>query len=648
MKRLSATTGALAALAQTLASPSHSARSQSCAILTADQISSMGNNSLFTRWRPYSHFNAPAGWMNDPCGPMYDPARDTYDFFYQWHPKHINWGNISWGYATSKDLVTFTDHVGWEGTDALALGPTGNGSYNGLGIFSGTAQPINLHGEEDGTLLLMYTSVKYLPTSWSVPYTPHTESQSIAMSKDGGKTFHDYGGDPVIHATANTAPMYWNITGFRDPFLEPFPALDAILGVSEPHWYAVFGSGIKGVGPRIPLWTAPKSDLTKWTFLGALWEPVGNSTLGPVLSTRTYGFNFEVSGFFALPDSSGELHYFVNMGAEGGNLTYAEFSHVGMWNEGLVTRRQNGSAEFTPIAGGLADWGLAYAITSFNDTKNNRRIQIGWAEEDIVGDGGIFSANQQGFQGSHTLFRELFVHEVSGLVNDDGELTTNRNAVVTEMADGTLMAQTMGVRPLPDAVSGIRRGSTALDLCKSKTYSSSKILKKQGSSSMELKATVSSATGACGVIVGASPEMTEYTTIMYEPSNNTLLVERMHSSTIDEFNNATVTGYFYPYTVMSDGVAKKESITMDVFVDGSLLEIYVNERFAMSTRIYPSMECSTGYGVYVADGATATFESVKAWENLMHIWADRPLNSSSPLVFDTVAETNNYTWWTGN
>ena len=32
--------------------------------LTADMIEGMGNNSLFTRWRPSSHFLAPAGWMN--------------------------------------------------------------------------------------------------------------------------------------------------------------------------------------------------------------------------------------------------------------------------------------------------------------------------------------------------------------------------------------------------------------------------------------------------------------------------------------------------------------------------------------------------------------------------------------------------------
>jgi beta-fructofuranosidase len=31
-------------------------------------IGALGNNSLFTRWRPRSRFIAPAGWMNDPCG----------------------------------------------------------------------------------------------------------------------------------------------------------------------------------------------------------------------------------------------------------------------------------------------------------------------------------------------------------------------------------------------------------------------------------------------------------------------------------------------------------------------------------------------------------------------------------------------------
>ena len=35
--------------------------------LDAETIESLGNNSLFLRWRPTSHVSAPAGWMNVCC-----------------------------------------------------------------------------------------------------------------------------------------------------------------------------------------------------------------------------------------------------------------------------------------------------------------------------------------------------------------------------------------------------------------------------------------------------------------------------------------------------------------------------------------------------------------------------------------------------
>ncbi|WPH04191.1 glycoside hydrolase family 32 protein [Acrodontium crateriforme] len=617
---------------------------KNCTALTADEITSMGNNSLFTRWRPYSHVEAPAGWMNDPCGPMYDPTLGIYHIFYQWHPQHINWGNISWGHATSKDLITWTDQDDWRGRDALALSPGGNGTYNGLGIFSGTAAPVNLQGETDGTLLLFYTSVPHLPIGWNAPYIPGSETTSIAISTDGGKTFHNYENNPVIDATVNTPPMYWNVTGFRDPFVHAWPEMDTLLEVSEPHYYAVYGSGIRGVGPRMPFWTAPASDLTKWTFLGALWEPKDNTTLGPLLSTGTYAFNFEVSGFFSLPDSKGKDHFFVNMGTEGGNVSFHESNHWALWNEGTVSRRVNGSAEFTPISGGAGDWGLSYALTSFNDTKNNRRVQWAWAPDDWSG---VFSANQNGYNGALNIPRELFVHEVEHVVKTPG-LAENKNSVLTQNNEGTYTATTLGVKPLPDVVAGLR--STAAHKSYSgKTYKQSTMLETQGHSHMELKATLTSATGAVGLVIAASPDMKEYTTISYQPSNNTVLVERLHSSTIVEFNNATVTGYFYPYTVGCSGEADHvEEIIMDVWIDGSLVEVYVNDRFALSTRIYPSMECSTGFGVYVEPGHQGSFKSVEAYMGTLNVWPERPVNSSSPLVFDTSAETDDYVWWAGN
>jgi hypothetical protein len=74
----------------------------------------------------------------------------------------------------------------------------------------------------------------------------------------------------------------------------------------------------------------------------------------------------------------------------------------------------------------------------------------------------------------------------------------------------------------------------------------------------------------------------------------------------------------------------------------------VNERFALSTRVYPSQTCATGYGVYTGEGGSAVVEKLEAWVGLKGVWPDRPADSSSELVWDTVEQTNNYTWWSGN
>ena len=144
----------------------------------------------------------------------------------------------------------------------------------------------------------------------------------------------------------------------------------------------------------------------------------------------------------------------------------------------------------------------------------------------------------------------------------------------------------------------------------------------------------------------ASPDGSERTHVFYNPSNSTILVDRSASSAIKEFGNSTVTGYFHPYTLASTKALEK--ITFHVIVDGSLIEIFVNERFALSTRVYPSQTCSTGYGVYVGEGGEATVESLQAWVGLKNVWPERPANSSSKLVWDTPEQTNNYTWWSGN
>lgn len=625
-----------------LASLATAQNAQLPAVLTADIIAGLGNNTLFNRWRSTYHFISPAGWMNDPCGMLYDPTTDTYHLHYQWHPNHVNWGNISWGHATSKDLITWTDVGGWEDDQAQSVG-TGpnpdsrNNSYYGLGIFSGSGQPYNLKGEQDGTLINFYTSVQYLPTNWALPYINGTEKQSIVISNDGGQTWEQYEGNPII----SHPPEGWNITGWRDPFVEPWPEMDAILGQDEPHWYMVLGSGLKGEGGggRIPFYSAPASNLTDWTFLGALWEPDQNETLGSLLETGTYGFNFEVSNFFSLTDEDDDVHYYVLMGTEGGNLTWHPRAQWGLWNEGIVTRRENGSAQFTPVSGGVIDSGLLYAVTSFNDTKNDRRVQWGWANDETNG----IALNQQGFQGSLAIPREMYVIKTKGLINADGGLTTKGNTRVVEHRNGTFTGYTLGARPLPDVVEGLHKGAEPQKIETVDTWTTS-MLAGNGSSHMHLQVTLSNATGPAGVTVASSPDGEEQTVIWYSPENYTINVDRSQSSSIEEFANYTMLGYFYPYT-FSNGT--QESLHMDVFVDGSLIEVIVNDRFWLTTRIYPARTDSTGFGIWVGDNSTVGVSDLTAWDITANIWPDRPVNSSSELIFDTPEQTNNYVWWPG-
>jgi beta-fructofuranosidase len=56
-----------------------------------------------------------------------------------------------------------------------------------------------------------------------------------------------------------------------------------------------------------------------------------------------------------------------------------------------------------------------------------------------------------------------------------------------------------------------------------------------------------------------------------------------------------------------------EALRLRVFVDRSVIEVFANERQAISRRVYPSREDSLGISLF-AKGPPASFKNVKAWE----------------------------------
>ena len=134
--------------------------------------------------RPIYHHTPAYGWMNDPNGMFYKDG--VWHLCYQFNPYGSQWENMTWGHSTSTDLVH------WK-AEPTAITPDALGT-----IFSGccVVDKNNTAGFGNDAIVAFYTSAGARQT------------QSMAYSTDGGKTFTKYENNPVITS---------NVPDFRDP-----------------------------------------------------------------------------------------------------------------------------------------------------------------------------------------------------------------------------------------------------------------------------------------------------------------------------------------------------------------------------------------------------------------------------------------------
>ena len=140
--------------------------------------------------RPGFHYSARRNWLNDPNGLVWYDGE--YHLFYQHNPLGTDWGNMSWGHAVSRDLVTWTElPVALPFTDTEHV-------YSG----SVVVDHRNTSGfATDGTACMVAVYTAHDPATTR-------QAQALAWSTDRGRTWTRYAGNPVLDIAS---------TDFRDP-----------------------------------------------------------------------------------------------------------------------------------------------------------------------------------------------------------------------------------------------------------------------------------------------------------------------------------------------------------------------------------------------------------------------------------------------
>lgn len=153
------------------------------AIVMADTV--IGKCAVYEEtYRPQYHFSTARGWINDPNGLVYHDGE--FHLFYQYNPAGVEWGNLNWGHAVSRDLIHWQ-----ELPIALRIGPEGE-MYSGSAIVD--YDNVSGLGQNGMAPMLAYYTVQ---TVKSEIYRDG-QTQCLAYSNDNGRTWHKYEGNPIV------------------------------------------------------------------------------------------------------------------------------------------------------------------------------------------------------------------------------------------------------------------------------------------------------------------------------------------------------------------------------------------------------------------------------------------------------------------
>ncbi|HEU5104147.1 MAG TPA: glycoside hydrolase family 32 protein [Roseiflexaceae bacterium] len=318
-------------------------------------------------------------------------------------------------------------------------------------------------------------------------------------------------------------------------------------------WYQLIGAGIRGVGGTALLYRS--SDLLRWEYLHPIL--VGDLTQTGPLWTGTM---WECPDLFAL---SGKHVLVISVWDEHA-LNYP-IAFVGDY-AGLA---------FAPEQVGKLDFGASfYAPQTMRDAEG-RRIMFGWLREERDEQ----AQREAGWSGVMSLPRVLALRE-------DGVLTMRPATELERLRGRHLYAGELDLAEAASRPSGVRGDA------------------------LEIVAEVDlGQADEISVVLRRSPDGAEQTCVRYRRADSCLILDTTRASLSPAAHGAVHSG---PLELTSG-----EPLRLRIFLDGSVVEVFANDRVCISGRIYPTRTDSLGIDL-VAEGA-ARLRALDIWE-LRSIW----------------------------
>lgn len=452
----------------------------------------------------------------------------------------------------------------------------------------------------------------------------------MASSTDGGKTWHKIADNPIL----SQEPEGLHVTGWRDPYFGTWEAMDCLRG-GDSSLYGTIAGGIHGQGPRLFIYAVSPTNLARWEYLGPLIElPVH---FRPSRKwDGDFGLNWECTNFMTLKSETASLDFIIT-GSEGGetrehlkaNVPYIDLPQRvvrwALWMCGKLIKRQDASICFEYEFSGILNHGCYYAANSFFDPVVNRRVVWGWLpEEDVRPE----YCQSKGWNGCLAMPHEVFLFEIYHVVRALRSPLGDISCMSTQQESGSLATlRSLGIKPLREKLQlrkglAFSRSNLSLPVLKSHAWKTSVQSQQFG-----LQATINIGPGTdrVGFYIRHNQAHSTHTAVYFVPDDEEIVVNRSKSNADPNISNVEERGPHTLFTTRdSNGEESQERLRLQIFCDHDVLEVFANDRFALSTMVYVQDPEALGISCFAhGENGSTTFENIEIWEETSAVLPNR-------------------------